>query len=82
MPVRRRRRGYARWHRPVAAPAYRVPLYPISDWRPTVCQWIAGEPSRIDDCKCGAAVVDGSSYCATHHVRAFAGLQVAPADPA
>jgi hypothetical protein len=73
-PTRRRRRLFTRSPGPIAAAVRRVPLYPIPDWRPTACQWIEGEPSRFDECKCGAAVAQGSSYCAAHHIRAYAGL--------
>lgn len=30
------------------------------------CQWIAGEPSADDSCKCGASVVSVGPYCARH----------------
>ena len=35
------------------------------------CQWIAGEPSADDACKCGAPVIEGTSYCEPHWRRAF-----------
>ncbi len=34
------------------------------------CQWIAGEPSADDGCKCGRPTVSGSAYCAYHRGRA------------
>ncbi len=40
------------------------------DWRPLVCQWIAGDP-RVCAETCGAPVKAGSSYCAKHHARAY-----------
>jgi hypothetical protein len=35
------------------------------------CQWIDGEPSADDACKCGAATVPGKPYCAAHWARAW-----------
>jgi len=35
------------------------------------CQWIAGEPSRDDACKCGAPTAPGSPWCPRHHARAI-----------
>jgi GcrA cell cycle regulator len=34
------------------------------------CQWIEGEPSRDDGCKCGQPIRPGSPYCAAHGARA------------
>ncbi len=31
------------------------------------CQYIAGEPSTDDACKCGAPTDGGGVYCADHH---------------
>jgi hypothetical protein len=36
-----------------------------------LCQWIEGEPSEDDRCKCGAPAADGRSYCAAHEARAY-----------
>jgi hypothetical protein len=33
------------------------------------CQWIPGEPSPTDGCKCGAPTMDGEPYCAEHTAR-------------
>jgi hypothetical protein len=37
------------------------------------CQWIAGEPSENEACKCGAATCDGSVYCVRHRAAATLG---------
>ena len=34
------------------------------------CQWIEGEPSPDDGCKCGASTVPGHPYCGIHRQRA------------
>lgn len=34
------------------------------------CQWIAGEPSGVEACKCGRPALRGSPYCAPHAARA------------
>lgn len=39
--------------------------------RATRCQWIAGEPSWDDACKCGQPVAPGRPYCAEHWHRAW-----------
>lgn len=46
---------------------------------PKFCQWIEGEPSADDACKCGARVVLDFSYCADHLFRAY--LRPAPQAP-
>lgn len=35
------------------------------------CQFIEGEPSADDTCKCNAPVKPGSSYCPEHHERCW-----------
>lgn len=35
------------------------------------CQWIEGEPSADDACKCGMRRRPGSVYCWVHHRRAY-----------
>ena len=35
------------------------------------CQWIAGEPSADDRCKCGAEVGASPVYCPAHEARAY-----------
>ena len=35
------------------------------------CQWIAGEPSAEEACKCGRVTAPGSPYCERHRVRAL-----------
>ena len=32
-----------------------------------ICQFIAGDPTNSDDCKCSRPAKLGSSYCARHH---------------
>jgi len=40
--------------------------------RPAGCQWIQGEPSRDDTCKCGRPVHrEGSPWCAAHYRRVY-----------
>ena len=34
------------------------------------CQWITGEPSADDSCKCGAAVGETRVYCPEHEIKA------------
>jgi hypothetical protein len=34
------------------------------------CQWIDGDPTADDSCKCGRQVRDGSVYCDDHQERA------------
>ena len=34
------------------------------------CQYIAGEPSADDSCKCGAAVGETRIYCPEHEIKA------------
>jgi len=38
----------------------------IPSYRPSTCQFIDGQPSPSDDCKCGRAVVPGKPYCLKH----------------
>ncbi len=35
------------------------------------CQWISGEPSADDRCKCRAAVGESRVYCPRHELRAW-----------
>ena len=39
--------------------------------RPRLCQWIEGEPSGDDSCKCLVPVEPGRPYCAAHWARAW-----------
>ncbi len=48
--------GFLRvWEKPIAPPR--------------TCQWIEGERSRDDRCKCLAPTVPGMSYCPPHLAR-------------
>lgn len=38
---------------------------------PRTCQWIAGEPTGDDSCKCGAETLPGRPYCLEHELRAW-----------
>ncbi|RJF80930.1 hypothetical protein D3877_11890 [Azospirillum cavernae] len=38
---------------------------------PRVCQWIEGEPTPDDSCKCGAPSAPGHAYCGPHLRRAY-----------
>jgi len=38
---------------------------------PRRCQWIEGEPSAEDACKCGQPSVEGRPYCSEHTARAY-----------
>jgi hypothetical protein len=69
---RARKRGVAMRTRP--ATARNIPASGIPGARS--CQYIAGEPSADDACKCGAPVAPGSSYCQEHRA-----LCSAPAQP-
>ncbi len=54
-------------------PTRRLPrTFQSSAWGapPKTCQWIEGEPSLDDACKCGFPT-SGRSYCAGHHSRAY-----------
>ena len=44
------------------------------------CQYIAGEPSADDACKCGAPTDEGGVYCARHRARCT--YQPQPSQPA
>jgi len=35
------------------------------------CQWIAGEPTADDSCKCGETALVGKPYCEAHWNRSF-----------
>lgn len=35
------------------------------------CQFIEGEPTADDACKCGAKTLPGSPYCPAHHARCY-----------
>lgn len=35
------------------------------------CQWIAGDPSASDECKCRHPVEDGKPYCSDHAAIAY-----------
>lgn len=35
------------------------------------CQWITGEVTGDDNCKCGAKIVPGAPYCRSHLMRAY-----------
>jgi hypothetical protein len=37
------------------------------------CQWIAGEPTCDDSCKCLEPVANGKSYCNAHQERVYDG---------
>jgi hypothetical protein len=50
-------------------PAQRRPL--SLPPRPRRCQWIEGEPSRRETCKCRAPVASVGSYCMAHRLRAL-----------
>lgn len=45
-------------------------VVPIS-LRFKTCQWIEGQPTPDDSCKCGAPVVMGEPYCAAHLRQAW-----------
>lgn len=62
--------------RPTAPRETIVPLKPQEN-EPAVlvtrhgCQWINGEPSGDNACKCGKPARSGSPYCPTHHNRCY-----------
>ena len=45
----------------------------IGGWRPKACQFIEGEPSFDESCKCRKPLLPGSSYCPEHHARCWFG---------
>ena len=46
-------------------------------YRFRTCQWILGEPSAEEACKCGSTTLAGSAYCLRHRARA---AHVSPAE--
>lgn len=66
--VRQKPPGAEGWHQAEGPP-------------PRTCQWIAGEPSPDDACKCGAPALSGRPYCEAHCKRAYV-RPVGPVDPA
>lgn len=59
--------------KPVQAAPRRKPvdISPRPGRKGRQCQWIAGEPTRKDSCKCLAETRPGSSWCEAHHERAY-----------
>lgn len=49
----------------------RTPITPQTITPARTCQWIGGEPSADDACKCGRPTIPGFSYCAPHVARAY-----------
>jgi len=35
------------------------------------CQWISGDPTPFDECKCGAPTEKGGAWCAAHHAQVY-----------
>ena len=60
-------RGRGRWLGERKGPERRA----TPGWRPKACQWIAGEPSADDACKCGEPVTPGRPYCDAHWARSW-----------
>ena len=58
----------------LALPKSRPPFWPgRAAPAPSIlsgCQWISGEPTGDDSCKCGAPALIGLPYCAEHHAKA------------
>lgn len=46
-----------------------------------ICQWIEGEPTADDACKCGRRVRGGTVYCEQHEKRALRRPRVPPTPP-
>lgn len=46
------------------------------------CQWIEGEPSPDDGCKCGSPVLPGLPYCGRHAARAYRAIEMIEAEAA
>lgn len=57
--------------KPEPAAPRRKPVYIAPIPKRRRCQWIAGEPTRKDSCKCQAETRPGSSWCEAHHARAY-----------
>ena len=72
-PIKRNieaRRNKQRSEPQLKAPEELAAIEPLIPGPPAKsCQWIEGEPSADDSCKCGAPVVPGRSYCAEHLKR-------------
>ena len=49
-------------------------------FRHRTCQFIEGDPSPDESCKCGAPVVPGTAYCAHHLERTRSHQDAAEAD--
>ncbi|MCC6194597.1 MAG: hypothetical protein IT518_09040 [Burkholderiales bacterium] len=49
----------------------RTPILATSIAPARTCQWIDGEPSADDACKCGQPTMLGFSYCEPHLARAY-----------
>lgn len=59
-----------------AAPSAQNPEAESQPYRPFIlppgrCQWIAGQPSADDACKCGQRSVPGRPYCPDHEAKAY-----------
>ena len=61
-----------------AAETVKLARAPVSFFR--TCQFIEGEPTADDSCKCGAETLPGSAYCQAHFERCW--LRVAPEEAA
>lgn len=48
-----------------------------SNWTPKLCQWIEGEPSFDENCKCLKPVIPSKPYCEAHYKRAYKKIPVA-----
>lgn len=47
------------------------PAFAQPTWQPRKCQWIEGQPTPDDSCKCLKPVKEGSAYCPEHHRRCW-----------
>lgn len=54
-----------------AKPTRPIPLRRKAAPKGRQCQWIEGDPSADDTCKCRAWTVEGKPYCQEHLARAY-----------
>ena len=58
---------------PMGRAAIHTEMEPVG--KEKTCQWIAGDPSSDDKCKCGADTGDSNLYCPNHEERAWIRVQ-------
>ena len=64
--------------RPTIPIGVSLPMVDGPPFRPRTCQWIKGQPSANDACKCGAPVEEGRPYCLPHLERSIQRVTTKP----